>query len=118
MWMVIRDLLWENTALEYGRLDSLRSNAGARVGYSAENGGIRLLTTSEYEQFAREFNEALDGRKPVRIRAYDDDNNLYYECVSTSEDDSESFYEWAMWNAGATYTMYEDFRGHWRYLYG
>lgn len=121
MWIITRDVVWEGHAVDFDwGLDSAPSRAG-RFGYDGKS-YVVIKTTEDYASFKQAFDEKLNDlgrkRKAVRIRAFDDDNNLYYECIATSADDADAFFDWAMGNAGATYTMYEDFRGHWRYLHG
>lgn len=69
----------------------------------------KILVTS------RSWNETYyeqNRDKFVKIKLYDDDNNLYYDGVTDAinEDEDKAFapLNWAMANAGCTYMKYKD----------
>ncbi|KRE33414.1 hypothetical protein [Paenibacillus sp. Soil724D2] len=61
--------------------------------------------------------DALPPEQKTKIKLYDDDNNLYYDGVTSDidEDEDKAFapLNWAERNAGCTYMKYKNEKGEW-----
>lgn len=80
-WKITRDFSFERYVKRFGGVDQIPD-------YLSDN----------FVGKQRDYK----GGKDVRVKVYDDDNNLYYEAVCDSETSAEAFHDWSMYDSGTT----------------